>query len=197
MKNKSSFYKKNKYIDGFVYVFLAVFILISLYFKFNFILTSLLAIAFMIVIFLLYLFKYKLTNKYFFNNNYSNEITNITNEKALEIIEKYYTELKYKTCCQKNKMIIEKNKKKYRVVFLLNKITLKDIRLYSVKPKGIDGTIIITNVELSKEIIKEIRKNKLYIISKPGLINIYEQIDKKEKSQNEEKLESKGNKEND
>ena len=69
-------------------------------------------------------------------------------------------------------LVIEKNNNKYRVVFLLGNITKKDIDSIKRVRKDIKGTIIINNTNLDKKIYSYIKENRLYSITKPGLINI-------------------------
>lgn len=175
LKVQQDWQKSKKYIDGFVYVFLTIFVLFCLYFRMNFILISIVAVIFSVFIFLVYLGKYKLRTSHFFNKDgIKDKIENLDLEEILELLSFYYKDRKYNVIFDKTKYYIEKNNHKYKIFIFLN--TFSKENLHSIcKAKGkFEGKILVTNTELSKENRKIVKENKIYTITKEGLINIYQ-----------------------
>ena len=94
-KNKKKT-KERKYIDNFIYVFLVIFIIICFSFKLNLLLTSILAIVFVLLIFIFYILSYNINKRLLIKDPYNEKINNLSVEELKEIIIKYYTFLKYK-----------------------------------------------------------------------------------------------------
>lgn len=185
-KKDNVFMKLRDSIDGFIFIFLIIFICLCIYFKVNTIVRIGLSIIFMIGILLVYLAKYKQNSKFFANNKIIKIVDNLTEEELEKYMEIYYTKLGYKTSQNdKNEFYIEKNNKKYRVYIFLNKCDLE-----TLKSKYLNNIIVITNKNFTKEEIEFIRKYKIFSISRPGLINIIKNLNseilKVEEEDNEE-----------
>lgn len=171
-KKDNIFIKLRDSIDGFIFVFLIIFICLCIYFKVNTIVRIGLSIVFMLGILFVYLARYKQNAKIFANNKIIQIVDNLTREELEEYIEIYYTKLGYKVNQNdKNELYIEKNNRKYRVYFFLNKCDLEEI-----KSNYLDNIIVITNINFTKEQVEFIRKYKIFSISRPGLINIIKSL---------------------
>lgn len=169
-------------IDGFIFIFLIVFICLCIYFKVNTIVRIGLAVVFMIGILAVYLVRYKQNTKIFANNKIIQIVDSLTREELEEYIEIYYTKLGYKVSQNdKNELYIEKNNKKYRIYIFINKCDLEEI-----KSNYLDNIIVITNTNFTKEQVEFIRKYKIFSISRPGLINIIKSLSKEIENRNKE-----------
>lgn len=169
-------------IDGFIFIFLIVFICLCIYFKVNTIVRIGLAVVFMIGILAVYLVRYKQNTKIFANNKIIQIVDSLTQEELEEYIEIYYTKLGYKVSQNdKNELYIEKNNKKYRIYIFINKCDLEEI-----KSNYLDNIIVITNTNFTKEQVEFIRKYKIFSISRPGLINIIKSLSKEIENRNKE-----------
>ena len=185
-KKDNIFIKLRDSIDGFIFVFLIVFICLCIYFKVNTFVRILLAIVFMIGILLVYLARYKQNIKIFANNKIIQIVDNLTREELEEYIKIYYTRLGYKVNQNdKNELYIEKNNKKYIIYIFINKCDLEEI-----KSNYLDNIIVITNINFTKEQVEFIRKYKLFSISQPGLINIIKSLSKEIENRNKESEEA-------
>lgn len=184
-KKDNVFMKLRDSIDGFIFIFLIIFICLCIYFKVNTIVRIGLSIIFMIGILLVYLARYKQNIKIFANNKIIQIVDNLTREELEEYVEIYYTKLGYKVNQNdKNELYIEKNNKKYIIYIFINKCDLEEI-----KSNYLDNIIVITNINFTKEQVEFIRKYKLFSISRPGLINIIKSLNSEILKVEEEKEE--------
>lgn len=181
-KKDSVFINLKNSIDGFIFIFLIVFICLCIYFKVNTIVRIGLAVVFMIGILAVYLVRYKQNTKIFANNKIIQIVDSLTQEELEEYIEIYYTKLGYKVSQNdKNELYIEKNNKKYRIYIFINKCDLEEI-----KSNYLDNIIVITNTNFTKEQVEFIRKYKIFSISRPGLINIIKSLSKEIENKSKE-----------
>lgn len=184
-KKDNVFMKLRDSIDGFIFIFLIIFICLCIYFKVNTIVRIGLSIIFMIGILLVYLAKYKQNSKFFANNKIIQIVDNLTQEDIEKYIEIYYTKLGYKiNQNDKNEFYVEKNNRKYKVYIFLNKCDLE-----TLNSNYLNNIIVITNTNFTKEEIKFIRKYKIFSISRPGLINIIKSLNSEILKVEEEKEE--------
>ena len=184
-KKDNVFMKLRDSIDGFIFIFLIIFICLCIYFKINTIVRIGLSIVFMIGILLVYLAKYKQNNKIFANNKIIKIVDNLTQEDIEKYIEIYYTKLGYKiNQNDKNEFYVEKNNRKYKVYIFLNKCDLEILN-----SNYLNNIIVITNTNFTKEEVEFIRKHKIFSISRPGLINIIKSLNSEILKVEEEKEE--------
>ena len=193
-KKDNVFMKLRDSIDGFIFIFLIIFICLCIYFKVNTLVRILLAIVFMIVLLLVYLTRYDNKNRF---SKYKNLLENYTLEEIKEIILSYYESLDYKIINQEE-FIIEKNKNKYQVKFLLDDFNIENIKNFNEqKDKNIKGIIIITNRNFRTEELNFIKKNNIYTITKNGLINIIlnkkKELSETKETEEEEETKEDGN----
>ena len=171
---KNLFNKTKKVFDGlegFVYAFLVIFIVLCFSLRLNFVCTSLLALAFIILIFIIYVMQYKYRSKVAGVNL---DINNINEEDLTEAIKQHYKNLKYTLLeDKKGNILVERNLNKYKLLFLLNdKFSINTLQRVKKTRKDIKSLIVITNCNLNKEQRKYIKENNIFIISKVGLTNI-------------------------
>lgn len=184
-KKDNIFIKLRDSIDGFIFVFLIVFICLCIYFKVNTIVRIGLSIVFMLGILFVYLARYKQNIKIFANNKIIQIVDNLTREELEEYIEIYYTRLGYKVNQNdKNELYIEKNNKKYIIYIFINKCDLE-----TLNSNYLNNIIVITNTNFTKEEVEFIRKHKIFSISRPGLINIIKSLNSEILKVEEEKEE--------
>ena len=173
MKFYKDFFKRvyipNKKLDKYVYVSLILFLILVVILKTNYIATCCLAIGFMIIFLLLFILQTKILKIFSKEQKkYMKIIENITNEELENVIIKYYISKNYKIVNIGEKLQIMKNDNIYDVLIIKNSFDKNKI-----KPnKKVSGTIIVTNTEITKEDRKFIKKNKIYSITKQGLVNI-------------------------
>lgn len=169
-------FNKRKYIDSFIYVFLIIFVILCFCFNLNFLSTSLLAIAFVVVISIFYILEYRINKNLLLNSTYSEKIDNLTKEELKEIIKKYYISLNYKVIENEKYLLIEKNNKKYKVLFLLGQININDLKNVE-QNEDISGIVVINNSSISELERKFIKENNFYSITKIGLIDILRNLE--------------------
>ena len=193
-KNKDNMILKLKNsFDWFIILFLIAFICLCIYFKVNTFTRILLVIAFMILLLFVYLTRYDNKNRF---SKYKNLLENYTLEEIKEMLLFYYKSLDYKIINQEE-FIIEKNKNKYQVKFLLDDFNIENIKnLIEQKDKNIKEIIFIANRNFTTEELNFIKKNKIYTITKNGLINIISnknKLNKNKKTEDEEEEKEDGN----
>lgn len=175
-KNKPKKLEK-KYVDKFIYVFLTIFICLCLYFRLKFWQISIIAVLFSIIIFCFYLGKYKLkTNSLINKDGIKQKIETLTEEETLNLLRFYYEERGYIVDFDSFKPIVRKNNHTYRLFIILKpiNITNQDFLYITSYKKNVDGIIIVTNQNLTKEQREKIKEKGIYTITKEGLINIYQ-----------------------
>lgn len=178
-KEKKNRFKKlgKNYVDKFIYVFLILFIFLCLYFRLSFWQISIVAVLFSITIFCFYLGKYKLrTNSLINKDGIKQRIENLTEEETLNLLRFYYEEREYIVDFDSFEPVVTKNKHTYRLFIILKPINItgKDFQYITSYKKNVDGIIIITNQNLTKDQREKIKEKRIYTITKEGLINIYQ-----------------------
>lgn len=178
------------FIDGFVYFFLVAFLIFCISIDLNIFKVIIFAIVFVLGIFGVYVCRYKLKNKSFYKA-FPERIDTLTEEDLKKIIWQYYKEMNYEVIKDNNDLYVKKNNNKYKLYFIIGEITSKKLKMINKEKfniKDVKGKILITNKEFSKENLNYIRQNKLYSISRPGIIDIIIRQDKlKNKSKSKPK----------
>lgn len=170
-------FNKRKYIDSFIYIFLIIFIILCFCFNLNFLLTSLLAIAFVVVISIFYILEYRINKNLLLNSTYSERVDSLSKEQLEELIKKYYISLNYKVIENEKYLLIEKNNKKYKILFLLGQIDINELTKIKHISKDISGVIIINNSNINELERRFIKENNFYSITKIGLIDILKNLE--------------------
>ena len=78
-------------------------------------------------------------------------------------------------------LIIEKNNKKYKVIFLLGQININDLKNIKSVTKDVSETIIINNSNINKIERRFIKEKGFFSITKPGLIEILKNLEKQDR----------------
>lgn len=179
------------HLDFFIYIYLMIFICISIWFRLNLIAISFLALLFMVIILATYLFKTKIKNS-FFIEDYANRIDKMPMEEIKKMIKEYYENLKYNVYETSSNLVIVRNDNKYRVVFL-PKCNIKILSKIYKCSLYIKGTIIVTNTEIDKETRRYIKDNNYFSITRIGLANILQnqEYKKKQEEKNSQKYKNK------
>ena len=167
----NDFYVPHKPLDFYIYIMLVLFLILVLITKANFYLTCLYAFVFSNIVFVIYILQLKVLRK--FKNKYLEKIENINLTQLQDIITDYYSNKNYIVAKIDEKLQIEKNNNKYLVKFFINELNLENT---------LDSDIVVTNTILNKEQIGFLKKNKKYVISKYGLVDILKDYERGRKN---------------